>query len=188
MLNNIKLYLCCVRILNYKIMTLQRCLYQVSKQLISQRFILQSSVRQVLCKISYKYSSNSEKKFSDRHEWVLVDKENIGTVGISKYAQESLGDVVFAQLPDPGMQLNAGDECGALESVKAASEIYSPVSGTVTEKNKEVEKKPGLINSSYYDKGWLFKLKLSKPEQLHNLMNEKQYEEFLQTDVEKDHT
>ncbi|XP_022118249.2 glycine cleavage system H protein, mitochondrial [Pieris rapae] len=170
-------------------MTLQRCLYQVSKQLISQRFIPQPSVRQVFCKISScKYSTNAEKKYSDRHEWVLVDKENIGTVGISKYAQESLGDVVFAQLPDPGMQLNAGDECGALESVKAASEIYSPVSGTVTEKNKEVEKKPGLINSSYYDKGWLFKLKLSKPEQLNNLMTEKQYEEFLKTDVDKDHT
>lgn len=168
-------------------MTLQRCLYQASKQFTSQRIILQSNIRQSYCELRYKYSSNSDKKFSDCHEWVFVDKNNIGTVGISKYAQESLGDVVFAQLPDPGMELNAGDECGALESVKAASEIYSPVSGTVTEKNKDVEKKPGLINSSYYEKGWLFKLKLSKPEQLNDLMNEEQYELFLKTDVEKDH-
>ncbi|CAK1550931.1 unnamed protein product [Leptosia nina] len=167
-------------------MTLQRCLFQASKQY-SSRHILKANIRQSFCELRYKYSSNPDKKFSDRHEWVLVEKD-IGTVGISKYAQESLGDVVFAQLPDPGMTLKAGDECGALESVKAASEIYSPVSGTVTEKNKEVEKKPGLINSSCYDKGWLFKLKLSKPEQLHDLMNEEQYETFLKTDVEKDHT
>lgn len=86
-----------------------------------------------------------------------------------------------------GTKVKEGDECGALESVKAASEIYSPVSGTVTEKNVEVEKKPALINSSCYDKGWLFKLKLSQPDELKELMSEADYEKFLKTDADKDH-
>lgn len=87
-----------------------------------------------------------------------------GTVGISAHAQEALGDIVFAQMPEVGAKLAQGDECGALESVKAASEIYSPVSGTVTEKNAELEDSPGLINTSTYEKGNLdpfyFKLKV----------------------------
>lgn len=76
-----------------------------------------------------------------------------GVVGISQYAQEALGDVVFAQLPDPGTTLKQNDECGALESVKAASEVYSPVSGQVTEKNSAVEESPALVNTNCYDKG-----------------------------------
>lgn len=78
---------------------------------------------------------------------------NIGIVGISNYAQEALGDVVFAQLPDPGTVLRQHDECGALESVKAASEVYSPVSGEVTDKNSAVEDTPSLVNTSCYDEG-----------------------------------
>lgn len=93
-----------------------------------------------------------------------------------------MGDVVFAQLPDIGTNLEQKDECGALESVKAASEIYAPISGTVTEINTEVESTPGLINTSCYEKGWLFRVKLSKPEEMDKLMNEKQYEEFLKSD------
>lgn len=87
--------------------------------------------------------------------------------------------MVFAQLPDVGATLTQGDECGALESVKAASELYSPVSGTVTEKNTEVEDTPSLINSSCYDKGWLFKVKLSQPDEQNSLMSEDKYKEFL---------
>lgn len=86
---------------------------------------------------------------------------------------------MFAQLPDVGATLTQGDECGALESVKAASELYSPVSGTVTEKNTDVEDTPSLINSSCYDKGWLFKVKLNKPEEQDILMGEEKYKEFL---------
>lgn len=164
-------------------MTLQKYFLHISKQY-SKRCILQSNLKQSYCKIHHKYSSGP-RKYSDRHEWVVVHK-GIGTVGISNYAQESLGDVVFAQLPDPGTKLKAGDECGALESVKAASEIYSPVSGTVAEKNKDVENKPGLINSSCYEQGWLFKLELSDLEELDKLMSEKEYETFLKTD-EKEH-
>jgi glycine cleavage system H protein len=104
---------------------------------------------------------------------------DVGTVGISEYAQEALGDVVFAQLPDPGTNLSQHDECGALESVKAASELYTPVSGDVTEKNREVEDSPSLINTSCYENGWLFKIKLAKKDELNDLMSEEKYQEFL---------
>ncbi|VVC91031.1 glycine cleavage system H protein, mitochondrial [Leptidea sinapis] len=167
-------------------MTLQRGLYKLTQHYISQRCILRASQKLSYCELRHKYSSDAGRKFTDRHEWVIVN-DNIGTVGISKYAQESLGDVVFAQLPEVGMKVNAGDECGALESVKAASELYSPVSGEVTEKNSQVENKPSLINSACYEDGWLFKLKLTKLEQLNDLMSEEQYETFLKTDIEKDH-
>lgn len=126
--------------------------------------------------------SSSARKFTDKHEWVVMEGES-GTVGISNYAQEALGDVVFAQLPEPNTVLAAKDECGALESVKAASELYSPLSGIVLEKNKEVEVTPGLINKSCYEKGWLFKLKLTKPSELDDLMDEAQYEEFIKKDA-----
>ncbi|EEB19270.1 glycine cleavage system H protein, putative [Pediculus humanus corporis] len=120
----------------------------------------------------------SAKKFSEKHEWVVVSG-NVGTVGISNYAQEALGDVVYAQLPDVGSTINQHDECGALESVKAASEVYTPVSGKVIEKNTEVEESPGLVNQSCYDKGWLFKIELSNESELQNLMSEENYEEYL---------
>lgn len=93
-----------------------------------------------------------ERRFTEKHEWVSFEGTS-GTVGISTYAQEALGDVVFAQLPDVGTVLKQNDECGALESVKAASEVYSPVSGEVTEKNAAVEETPSLINTNCYDEG-----------------------------------
>lgn len=96
--------------------------------------------------------SHTARKYTDKHEWVTV-ADGVGTVGISNYAQEALGDIVYAQLPEPGAELAQKDECGALESVKAASELYSPVSGTVVEKNEKVEETPSLINTSCYDQG-----------------------------------
>ncbi|XP_067643018.1 glycine cleavage system H protein, mitochondrial [Eurosta solidaginis] len=120
----------------------------------------------------------AERRYTEKHEWVLVDGTT-ATVGISEYAQDALGDVVFAQLPDPGTTLQQDDECGALESVKAASEVYSPISGKVTEKNTTVEESPGLVNSSCYEKGWLFKLTVSDPAEIEKLMSEEQYKEFL---------
>lgn len=122
------------------------------------------------------------RKYTNKHEWVMVEG-NIGTVGISNYAQEALGDVVYAQLPDIGTHFTQKDECGALESVKAASEIYSPVSGDITEKNTLVEDTPGLVNTSCYEKGWLFKIKLTKPVELEELLTEEAYEEFLKSDA-----
>ncbi|KAK7578251.1 hypothetical protein V9T40_010456 [Parthenolecanium corni] len=96
--------------------------------------------------------------------------------------EESLGDIVFVQLPEVGSDVNPQDECGALESVKAASELYSPVSGTVTEINSALEEKPELVNKSCYDGGWLFKLKLKDADEIKTLMHEEQYSEFLKSD------
>ncbi|XP_017842777.1 glycine cleavage system H protein, mitochondrial [Drosophila busckii] len=120
-----------------------------------------------------------ERRYTDKHEWVELLDANKAIVGISSYAQEALGDVVFAQLPEPGTELKQDDECGALESVKAASEVYSPVSGKVTEKNAMVEDTPALVNSSCYEKGWLFKVDLNKPDEYQKLMTEEQYKTFL---------
>jgi len=132
----------------------------------------------------YKFSTGSfqaaERKFSEKHEWVIINGK-IGTVGISQYAQDALGDIVYAQLPDVGSEFALMDECGALESVKAASELFCPLSGKVTEKNTEVEAQPGLINKSCYDKGWLFKMELTKPEEVKDLLSESQYEKFLKS-------
>ncbi|XP_045460028.1 glycine cleavage system H protein, mitochondrial [Harmonia axyridis] len=122
-----------------------------------------------------------EKRFTDKHEWVEVDGK-IGTIGISKYAQEALGDVVYAQLPDVNVVVKQKDECGALESVKAASEVFTPVSGKIVAKNSEVEETPSLINTSCYDKGWLFKVELSDEAEVQKLMTEEQYKEFLKSD------
>lgn len=98
--------------------------------------------------------------------------------------QEALGDVVYAQLPDVGTKINKDEECGALESVKAASELYSPISGVVTEKNSDVEETPSLINTSCYDKGWLFKLKISDTNEMSALMDEQQYEKYVKEDAD----
>lgn len=95
------------------------------------------------------------RKYTEKHEWVAV-VNGVGTVGISNYAQEALGDIVYAQMPDVGTELGQKDECGALESVKAASEVYSPVSGKVVEKNVKVEETPSLINASPYEEGKLY--------------------------------
>ncbi|EDV39756.1 uncharacterized protein Dana_GF10174 [Drosophila ananassae] len=125
-----------------------------------------------------------ERRYTVKHEWVEVEEGNKAVVGISSYAQEALGDVVFAQLPEPGTTLKQNDECGALESVKAASEVYSPVSGKVTEKNGQVEDSPALVNSSCYEKGWLFKVDLKNPKELDNLMTEEQYKSFLSSSTD----
>ncbi|XP_041986570.1 glycine cleavage system H protein, mitochondrial-like [Aricia agestis] len=126
------------------------------------------------------YSSDAKSRYyTKKHEWVSVDS-GVGTVGISSYAQDALGEVVFAQLPDVGKTVAAGDECGALESVKAASEVYTPVSGSITEKNDAVESTPSIINKSCYEEGWLFKVKLSSPEELQKLMNQEAYDKYLE--------
>ncbi|XP_018318750.1 uncharacterized protein LOC108732442 [Agrilus planipennis] len=132
--------------------------------------------------ISTSKTTFAERFFTKKHEWVAVDGK-IGTVGISKYAQDALGDVVYVQLPEVDSVIKQGDECGALESVKAASEVYSPVSGRVVEKNTEVEKTPSLINKSCYDKGWLFKVEIENEEETEELMTETKYNEFLKAEA-----
>merc|ERR1719427_2371797 len=116
--------------------------------------------------------------FSEKHEWVLIDG-GVGIVGVSSYAQEALGDIVYAQLPEIDAELEAEEECGALESVKAASEVYTPVSGVVTEINEALADNPGVINSSPYADGWLFKLKVTNEAECGELMDDAAYEAFL---------
>ena len=118
----------------------------------------------------------SDLKYAKTHEWVRVSGD-VATVGISDHAQHELTDVVFVELPDVGRQVNAGDPCAVVESVKTANDIYSPVSGEVTEANSAVVANPALVNSDPYAGGWFFKLKLSNPAELEALLTAKQYQD-----------
>jgi glycine cleavage system H protein len=116
--------------------------------------------------------------FTEDHEWVDVDGE-IGTVGITDYAQSQLGDIVFVEVPEEGKQLNKGDDAAVVESVKAASDVYSPVSGTVLEGNGDLADDPSLVNGSAEEDGWFFKLTLSDMSELEGLMDEAAYAAFV---------
>ncbi|XP_026166170.1 glycine cleavage system H protein, mitochondrial-like [Mastacembelus armatus] len=120
-------------------------------------------------------------KFTDKHEWIRVEDSGIGTVGISSFAQEALGDVVYCGLPEVGTQLAQQDEFGALESVKAASELYSPLTGEVVEVNTLLADNPGLVNKSCYKDGWLMKMTISNPAELDTLMDEAAYERYIRS-------
>ncbi len=117
-------------------------------------------------------------KFSKEHEWVRVDGDD-GTVGISAYAQEALGDVVFVELPEIGAMVSISDEVAVIESVKAASEIYSPVSGQITAVNFALEADPSIVNNSPFDDGWIFKIKISVASELETLMDDSEYKAYL---------
>ncbi|XP_066569901.1 glycine cleavage system protein H (aminomethyl carrier), b [Amia ocellicauda] len=119
-------------------------------------------------------------KFTDKHEWVRVE-DGVGTVGISNFAQEALGDVVYCGLPEVGTKLGKMDEFGALESVKAASELYSPLTGEVTEINQALADNPGLVNKSCYKEGWLIKMTIDNPAELEELMDEDGYERYIKS-------
>ncbi len=114
-------------------------------------------------------------KYTKSHEWVSVDGSGLATVGISDYAQGALGDVVFVDLPAVGTVAKATGEVAVVESVKAASDIYSPVSGEVVEVNTALQGSPDLINSSPLGEGWLYRLKLSDPAELDGLLDETAY-------------
>lgn len=105
----------------------------------------------------------------------------MGTVGISNFAQEALGDVVYCGLPEVGTKLEQMEEFGVLESVKAASELYSPLTGEVTEINTELADNPGLVNKACYEGGWLIKMTIEKPAELDELMDEAAYEKFIKS-------
>ena len=117
-------------------------------------------------------------KYSKSHEWVKVEGDT-ALVGISNYAQEQLGDVVFVSSPSVGKKINAGDEVATIESVKTASEMYSPISGEITEVNKVLEDAPEKINSDPMNTGWIYKIKLSNQSELSNLLDENAYNEYL---------
>lgn len=120
----------------------------------------------------------SEMRFTEDHEWVRIEGD-IGTVGITDYAQEQLGDIVFIELPEAGKTMKQGDEVAVVESVKAASEIYAPVTGEVTESNGGVADEPGTANSDPMGDGWLFKMKIGDASQLAELMDEAAYKTFV---------
>ncbi len=116
----------------------------------------------------------SDLKYAKSHEWVRVSGD-LATVGITDHAQHELTDIVFVELPESGRKIKAGDDCAVVESVKTASDIYSPVSGEVTEVNRAVVDDPALVNSDPYGDGWFYKIKLSNPAELSGLMSPEQY-------------
>lgn len=116
--------------------------------------------------------------FTEDHEWIDVDGD-IGTVGISDYAQGQLGDIVFVDVPEDGKELSKGDEAAVVESVKAASDVYSPVSGTVLEGNPALTDDPSLVNSDPEEEGWFYRITLSDPDEIDALMDETAYEAFV---------
>ena len=120
----------------------------------------------------------SETRYSKDHEFIRVEGD-VGIVGISDYAQSQLGDVVFVELPATGKALSKGAEAAVVESVKAASEVYAPVSGEVTAVNSALEKAPGTINEDPQGEGWFMKIKLSNPSELGDLMSEADYKTYL---------
>ena len=120
----------------------------------------------------------SEKKFSKKHEWISVEGD-IGIVGITKHATELLGDIVFAEVPEAGKAVEKNDQAAVVESTKAASDVYSPVSGEITEGNKLIVDNPGNINSDPEETSWFFKIKIKDKSELDELMSKAYYEKFI---------
>jgi len=119
----------------------------------------------------------SDLLYRESHEWVRYDDDGTATVGISDHAQAQLGDMVFVELPEPGMSYEQGDACAVVESVKAASDVYAPLSGEVIENNSALEDSPELVNSDPYGDGWLFRMQLSNPSELDGLLGPEAYAE-----------
>lgn len=118
-------------------------------------------------------------KYSKDHEWVRMEGD-VAVVGISDYAQEQLGDIVFVELPDVGKKLEKGDQAAVIESVKAASEVYTPVSGEISEVNGELDAEPAKINTDATGEGWLFEVALSDPGELDEMMDEGDYKAYVE--------
>ena len=116
--------------------------------------------------------------FTKDHEWIRLEGDT-ATVGISNHAQEALGDIVFAEVPETGKQLSKGDDAAVVESVKAASDVYAPVSGEVIQGNGAIAEEPALINSDPQGNGWFFTMKLSDPSELDGLMDEAAYQAYV---------
>lgn len=124
----------------------------------------------------------AELKYATSHEWVRNEGDGIVTVGITEHAQELLGDMVFVELPEVGESVSTGDDVAVAESVKAASDIYAPISGEVVEVNEELEDSPELVNSDAFGDGWMFKIKLEDESELANLLDAEGYENSIDED------
>ena len=121
----------------------------------------------------------SNVKFTEDHEWIRIEGDT-GTIGITDYAQEQLGDVVYVELPDVGRKIEKGKDMAVVESVKAASEVYAPVSGTVAAINDKLTAEPATVNSAAMGDGWFVKIKLSNPSELDKLMDEAAYKKYVE--------
>ena len=121
----------------------------------------------------------SELKYSKSHEWVRDEGDGTVTIGITDHAQALLGDLVFVELPEPGTEVSAGTECAVVESVKAASDVYSPISGEVTEVNEALADAPEIINGDAFGEGWMFKVKLSDETELEELLDADGYADVM---------
>ena len=119
-----------------------------------------------------------DRRYTKEHEWVRVE-DDLGTVGITDYAQDQLGDLVYLDLPSPETQVKQLDKLGEIESVKAVSDLYSPVSGEVVEVNQGVVDRPELVNQSPYEEGWLVRLRLADPAEVDGLLTAEQYDELI---------
>ena len=123
-----------------------------------------------------------DNRYAKSHEYVHLEG-NTGTIGITDYAQKELGDVVFVELPQVGTQLEAGDELGSIESVKAVSELFTPVSGEVIEINEALAEKPELVNTDPWGDGWMIRLRVSDPTEVDELMTAEEYEEYVEKEA-----
>jgi glycine cleavage system H protein len=117
-------------------------------------------------------------KFTESHEWITVEGQ-VGTVGVTAYAQKELGDIVFVELPQIGKTVSRGQEAVVLESTKAAADVYSPVSGKIVAVNDKLKESPDTVNSAPETGGWLFKIELSSPQELDDLMDDKEYQQLV---------
>ncbi|MDH5388058.1 MAG: glycine cleavage system protein GcvH [Gammaproteobacteria bacterium] len=122
----------------------------------------------------------SELRYTASHEWIRDEGDGTVTIGITDHAQELLGDLVFVELPEVGADLTAGDACCVVESVKAASDVYAPLTGEVLEVNEMLAESPEIINDSAFDDGWLFKMQLSAEVELEELMDADEYEKEIE--------
>ncbi|MFH0753582.1 MAG: glycine cleavage system protein GcvH [Candidatus Omnitrophota bacterium] len=118
--------------------------------------------------------------YTKEHEWISIE-DGVGVVGISEYAQSALGDITFVELPNPDVEVEQFEQLTSLESVKSASDIFSPMSGRVVEVNDKLSEDPGLINRSCYDKGWIAKVEISNMDEASNLMTSSEYESYLES-------
>lgn len=121
-----------------------------------------------------------ELKYTTEHEWVRRDDDTVVTIGITHYAQDSLGDIVFVSLPAPGDTVSAGQSCGEVESTKSVSELYAPVDGNIVEVNSELDANPEVINSAPYGEGWLMKVQMGNVGQFDGLLSASDYEALTQ--------
>ena len=119
-------------------------------------------------------------KYTKEHEWIRVE-EGVGVVGITEYAQEQLGDIVYVELPEVGAEMTRGAEAAVVESVKAASEIYAPVGGEVTEVNQNLADNPGTVNTDAMGEGWFFKMKITDTGEMDRLMDGVDYQEYVES-------